>query len=130
MMILVTMLVKILKARMKRIHLFLPIIIIMGFFIQTCKTPCQSIEYSVVDEMINDAKARITEISIDDFKAMMDEEEMFVLVDVRTLEEHDAGYIPGSVLIPRGRVEFRIGNEDFWEPKLRSGPDVTRVWTR
>jgi rhodanese-related sulfurtransferase len=78
-------------------------------------TPPPQVSFKTVDELVNDAKERISEISVQDFKALMDSEEPFVLIDVRETGEHNAGYIPGSVSMPRGVVEFRIGNESVWE---------------
>lgn len=40
---------------------------------------------------------------------------MFNLIDVREPSEHNHGYIPGAVNIPRGVLEFNITNEAFWE---------------
>ncbi len=37
------------------------------------------------------------------------------IIDVREKGEFDTGNIPGSVLIPRGLLEFRIGSNDFWK---------------
>ena len=67
------------------------------------------------DELVAAAKELITEISIEDFKTMYDGDEYFVMVDVRTVAEYDAGYIPGAVSIPRGVLEFRIGDEEIWD---------------
>ena len=71
--------------------------------------------YENSDALVAAAKEVITEISVEDFKAMYDGEDYFVLVDVRTLAEHDAGYIPGAVNIQRGVLEFKIGKEDVWD---------------
>ena len=40
---------------------------------------------------------------------------MMLLIDVREHSEFNAGYIPGAVNIRRGTLEFKIGNEDFWD---------------
>ena len=37
------------------------------------------------------------------------------MIDVRQKSEHYYGYIPGSLVIPRGSLEFLIGSENFWE---------------
>lgn len=67
------------------------------------------------DELVAAAKEVITEISIEDFKTMYDGDEYFVMIDVRTVAEYDAGYMPGAVSIPRGVLEFRIGDEEVWD---------------
>ena len=71
--------------------------------------------YETPVEMVNDAKTRITGINREDLKTMIDEMAYFILIDIREQNEHDAGYISGSVLIPRGVLEFRVGNESFWD---------------
>lgn len=71
--------------------------------------------YENSDELVAAAKKTITEISTEDFKTMYDGEDYFVLIDVRTAAEYDAGYIPGAALIQRGVLEFKIGKEDVWD---------------
>jgi rhodanese-related sulfurtransferase len=95
-----------------------------SILIQSC-TPAIDDCYKVVDDataLVDDAKTRITEISPVEFNQMMEAEEMYILVDVRTSPEHDSGYIPGSVLIQRGQLEFKIANEDFWEEEGMYSP--------
>lgn len=68
-----------------------------------------------LDEMIENAKKEVTAIKAKDFMAVMEEGEAYILIDVRTESEHNAGFIPGSISIPRGVLEFRIENESVWE---------------
>jgi molybdopterin/thiamine biosynthesis adenylyltransferase/rhodanese-related sulfurtransferase len=49
-------------------------------------------------------KQQIVETTVDRIKATPPE----VLIDVRELDEHNDGYIPGSIYIPRGKLELRI----------------------
>lgn len=100
---------------MKRARLIMPMLITVGFFMQTCDQATRLEEFVDVEQMVLDAKTRITEITLEEFRTLLDGEEMFTIIDVRTQEEHDAGYIPGSLNIPRGVIEFRIANEKFWE---------------
>ena len=72
-------------------------------------------EYEDAAMTVEDALTSLDQISVEEFAKMMELEEMFILLDVRTAEEHNAGYIPGSVLMPRGVIEFRIANEEIWE---------------
>ncbi len=71
--------------------------------------------FATADELVADAKTRIKEISIEDFRAQYDGEDAFVLIDVRTVKEHNAGFIPSSISIPRGVLEFRILSEKVWD---------------
>lgn len=75
----------------------------------------KSIEATSVDAMIEQAKAEIDAIKSKDFMALMEEGEAYILIDVRTESEHNAGFISGSINIPRGVLEFRIENESVWE---------------
>jgi len=44
-------------------------------------------------------------ITSEEAKAIMDTEDNYLLLDVRTQEEFDSGYIPGALLIPHTRVK-------------------------
>lgn len=78
-------------------------------------TPAAIGEATTVDQMIEQAATEVTNIMPKDFMALMEEGEPFILIDVRTMAEHNAGFIPGSMSIPRGVLEFRIENESVWE---------------
>jgi rhodanese-related sulfurtransferase len=79
-------------------------------------------EYEDATAMVADAKTRITEISTEEFRSMYESEEPFILIDVRMKAEHDAGYIPGAVNMPRGALEFRIDNEKIWDDEGMYAP--------
>ena len=55
----------------------------------------------------------------------LDNGDMILLIDVREPNEFNAGYIPGSVNIPRGTLEFKIGNEAFWDAAFLYLPETT-----
>lgn len=88
------------------------IFIALGVFLYGCS--CEK-SYEGVDEMVKSAKAEIEEISVEDFKAKYDNFDPYVLIDVRTGAEHNHGFIPGAISIPRGVLEFRIGNQEYWD---------------
>ncbi len=71
--------------------------------------------YASVDEMVEDIKKDVSALTIEEFHKLMNGEEPYVLLDVRLPGEHDRGFIPGSVSIPRGVLEFRIGSEKVWD---------------
>jgi rhodanese-related sulfurtransferase len=48
------------------------------------------------------------QINPKELKNKMDSLQEFILIDLRTEREHDAGYISGSIWIPRGFLEFKI----------------------
>lgn len=73
--------------------------------------------YNSVDEIINQASKKVKMITPDELNKLMNAggEEVYTLIDVRQEIEHYYGYIPGSVVLPRGSLEFSIGDSTFWE---------------
>lgn len=67
------------------------------------------------NELVEFNKQFITEITSQDLKAILDGDEEYYLLDVRTGKEFAKSYIPGSVSIPRGVLEFRIQSEAVWD---------------
>lgn len=83
-------------------------------------TPDQA--FISVDSLVKNVKAEVNVMSKEELKSAMDQEEMYILVDVRTPGEHNQGYILGSVNIPRGFLELRIYKESFWEDEGMYAP--------
>lgn len=79
------------------------------------KTNQEITVYENSDQLVEAAKKVITEISVEDFKREYEGEDYFVLIDVRSADEHDAGYIPGAVNIDRGVLEFKIAKAELWD---------------
>lgn len=50
-------------------------------------------------------------VSAEEAKEYMDKEENYIILDVRTQEEYDAGYIPGAILIPDFEIADRAEKE-------------------
>ena len=46
-------------------------------------------------------------ITAEEAKEIMDSEEGYIILDVRTQEEYDHGHIPGAILIPNTEIEDR-----------------------
>lgn len=106
---------------MKRI-----IILIIGLaFLLACE---KTESYSSVDEMVEQASKDIEKLTVEKLKTKIDSFEMFNLIDVREPGEHNHGYIPGSINIPRGTLEFNISNEDFWESTGFYYPEPTELF--
>ncbi len=84
--------------------------------------------FTSVDEMVELAGKNVATISVEELKTQIDSFAMFNLIDVREPDEHNHGYIPGSVNIPRGVLEFNIGKEDFWEATGFYFPEKTEVF--
>lgn len=54
-------------------------------------------------------KATVQKISPEDAKARLDAGEEIILIDVRTKEEFDSGYIPGALLLPVDQLQKQAG---------------------
>jgi len=70
--------------------------------------------YADVNEKVKAVSHEVEFISVEDLNARIDSGDVFNFIDVREPTEYYHGYIPGSINIPRGLLEFKIANEDFW----------------
>lgn len=70
------------------------------------------------EELVEAASMNTTGITVEELKDKIDNGEMILLVDVREPMEYNAGYIPGALNIPRGVLEFKINNDQFWEEAM------------
>lgn len=100
---------------MKKINLILTALFFIVF------SACTAI-YEDGKELASVVKSEINEIEVDSLKAMIDNGEEFLLIDVRQPAEYEAGNIPGSFSIPRGELEFLILDEYFWEEQFMYVP--------
>lgn len=66
------------------------------------------------DDMVNKALKSVKLITAEELHELMETYEVYTLVDVRQELEFYHGYIPGTVNIPRGVLEFSIADEVFW----------------
>ena len=64
----------------------------------------------------NDQEAVYVNITAQEAKKIMDSQEGYILLDVRTQEEYDQGHIPGAMLIPdyaiREKAETALPDKD------------------
>jgi rhodanese-related sulfurtransferase len=67
-------------------------------------------------KLVQDAKSRVKELTIDQVKAKQDRGEKFVLIDVREESEWAKDHLPGAVYLGRGILERDIETK-FPEPK-------------
>jgi molybdopterin/thiamine biosynthesis adenylyltransferase/rhodanese-related sulfurtransferase len=58
-------------------------------------------------DLLQEVKGQIKQVSLDEMKRRLDGKEDYVFVDVREKDETRHGYIPGSVLLPRGFLEMQ-----------------------
>ncbi len=59
-------------------------------------------------DLIATVRKETKEVSLDEIKRRLEAKVPMVLVDVREKEENRAGYIPGSLSVPRGFLEIQI----------------------
>jgi rhodanese-related sulfurtransferase len=59
-------------------------------------------------EVVNDAKTRVKECTVDDVKRRLDAGESFHLVDVREESEYAKGHLPGAMHLGKGVIERDI----------------------
>jgi rhodanese-related sulfurtransferase len=59
-------------------------------------------------KVVDDAKRRIHETTIDDVKARLDRHEKFVLIDVREESEYANDHLPGAIHLGKGIIERDI----------------------
>jgi rhodanese-related sulfurtransferase len=59
-------------------------------------------------QLCNEAKKEIEEITADDLRLLQQSGEDFALIDVREKEESSHGTIPNAVAIPRGILELSV----------------------
>src|SRR5208282_1224674 len=59
-------------------------------------------------KIVDDAKQRVRETTVDEVKARLDRGDKFVLVDVREDREFDADHLPGAVHLGKGIIERDI----------------------
>ena len=52
----------------------------------------------------NDREAVYVTITAEEAKQIMDSEEGYIILDVRTQEEYDQGHIPGAIVIPHEEI--------------------------
>ena len=58
--------------------------------------------------IVQDAKTRVKECTVEDVKRRLDAGERFTLVDVREESEYAAGHLPGAVHMSKGVIERDI----------------------
>ena len=71
--------------------------------------------FESTDALIEYSKQFINELNADQLKETLDGFDEYYLIDVRTETEFEKSYIPGSISIPRGVLEFRIASEEVWD---------------
>lgn len=62
-----------------------------------------------VDQMVKEAKARIQNLSLEQFQAELQSGQPVQVLDIRDIRERQKlGWIPGALSVPRGMLEFWV----------------------
>lgn len=85
---------------------------------------CRGI-YEDSSEAASDLKKSVSTITVEELNALTENGETFTLLDVRQNIDYLTENIPGSVSLPRGDIEFKIGNEEFWMEQYMYPPEKT-----
>lgn len=88
--------------------------LIICLMISICVVGCQA-TFEDGYELADIAKKNINVISTDSLIKKIERYDPYSLIDIRQAAEFAEDNIPGSILIPRGELEFKILNDDFWE---------------
>lgn len=59
-------------------------------------------------KIVNDAKSKVKEITVDEVKQKLDDGEKFLLVDVREESEFAKDHLPGAIHLGKGVIERDI----------------------
>ncbi len=76
-------------------------------------------------DMVAEAKQHINEVNVTTAKQLLSEGNI-VLVDTREESEYAAGHIDNALLLPRGVLEFKIGNS----PELADKSKAVLIYCR
>ena len=87
-------------------------------------TNCRGI-YEDSSEAAADLKKTVKTITVDELNALTDSGETYTLLDIRQANDYLTGNIPGAVSLPRGDLEFKIGDTDFWASQYMYPPEKT-----
>ncbi len=70
--------------------------------------------YEDASDKASDYESQVVALTIDSINSWMEAGMEVTLIDVRQQEDFWAGSITGAVNIPRGILEFKIADEEFW----------------
>ena len=63
------------------------------------------------EQIVQEARAQVKEVTLQEVKKMMDSGEKIVILDVRDKEEYEKEHIAGAINISRGLLEFLVQNK-------------------
>jgi rhodanese-related sulfurtransferase len=91
-----------------------PFLLIIALVIGAC-TRHGHMHFNSADEMVERTMKQVKMMEPEELNDLMEAFEIYTLIDVRQELEHYYGFIPGTVNIPRGSLEFNIASPEFWD---------------
>ena len=83
--------------------IILVIIVVIGIFLKN--------RNSKEDNKITVKDANIQYVSMNDIEKIMNENENYIILDVRTIEEYNDGHIPNAICIPNETIDENVVNK-------------------
>jgi rhodanese-related sulfurtransferase len=65
-------------------------------------------EFKTSAQLVEEAKASVKEVSVQDLKKMIDNNENIVILDIRDRDEYERQHLPGAIHMSRGLVDLHI----------------------
>lgn len=88
------------------------LIALAGLMLVSCSKTKQ---FDNVEQMVAEAAKTVQMITPEQLHELMGSDEVYTLIDVRQELEYYYGYIPGSISMPRGSIEFDIADSTYWD---------------
>lgn len=76
--------------------------------VSTQPDPVQVAAHKTTEQIVNEAKASIDEVSVEQLKKMLDNNDDIIVLDVRDRDEFEKQSIPGAIHMSRGLVDLHL----------------------
>lgn len=86
------------------------ILVALIFALSACAALTASKPKTAAD-FVEEAKAKINEITVAEAKAKIDSGDPLVVLDVREPSEFKEGHLPKAINLPRGLLEFKVSKQ-------------------
>jgi rhodanese-related sulfurtransferase len=83
------------------------VIVFAAALLAICSTGPVEAADRTPQQLVQEAKATIHEVSVNDVKKMLEAKEKLIVLDVRDSQEFEEGHLPGAINISRGSLEFK-----------------------
>ncbi len=84
------------------------VVLLAMVFIFTFTIVVESADYKTSAQLVTEAKAVVKEVSVQDLKKMMDNNESVIVLDVRDRDEYEKQHIQGAIHMSRGLLDLHV----------------------